>query len=137
MSDEEKINFYSGKPRLIHIAANIAMAPALLYLVRLWPWPPTIVHLSVFAITTIIAFRYLIKHWHTPRLIIDDKGLYYGEFYPAESICKTESTLKSLTLTLTEGDETRIKVLNLGWASSDDFKAIHDLIKNRFVADSE
>ena len=95
------------------------------------------VHLSVFAITTIIAFRYLKKHWHTPRLIIDDKGLYYGELYPAESICKTESTLKSLTLTLTEDDQTRVKVLNLGWASNDDFKTIHDLIKNRFVSDSE
>lgn len=137
MNDEEKLTFYSSKPRLIHIAANIALAPVLLYLIRVWPWPPTIVHLCVFAITTIIALRYLIRHWHTPRLIIDNKGLYFGQFYPAETIRKTESTLRTITLTLEEDGQIRVKTLNFRWASSDDFQVIDDLVKNRFNPDSE
>ena len=33
--------FYSSKPRIvIHMAINIAIAPVLLYLVGVWPWPP-------------------------------------------------------------------------------------------------
>ena len=68
--------FYSSKPRVIHMAINIGIAPALLYLVGLWPWPPTLPHYITFFITGLIGMRYAKQRLHQPRLALDDKGLY-------------------------------------------------------------
>ena len=50
--------FYSSKPRTIHVAVNIALAPVLLYLLGIWPWPPTLPHYITFFITGLIGMRY-------------------------------------------------------------------------------
>ena len=132
MNDAQTIQFYSSKPRLIHMAANIALAPILLYLVGIWPWPPTLPHYITFAITGLIAMRYARQRWHQPRLVIDAQGLRCGEFYPWESIRNVETVMRAFKLTLLEDGKVRQKVLNLGWASNDDFKAIVQLLGERF-----
>ena len=81
-------------------------------------------HFIVFAITAIIAFRYLRERWRAPRLTLDDKGLHYGKFYPAETILKAESTMRALRLTVIEDGEVNEKTISLGWASNKDIKSI-------------
>ena len=133
MNEPQPIQFYSSKPRLLHMAANIGLAPVLLYLVGIWPWPPTLPHYITFAITGLIAMRYARQRWRQPRLVIDDRGLTCGEFYSWESIRHVQTVMRALKLTLMLDDgQVRQKVLNLGWASNDDFKTIVRLITERF-----
>ena len=138
MSEAQTIQFYSSKPRLIHVAINIALAPVLLYLVGIWPWPPTLPHYITFGITGLIGMRYARVRWHQPRLIIDDRGLTCGEFYPWESIRHLQTVMRAFKLTLMQDDgQVRQKVLNLGWASNDDFKTIVRLLTERFEQQAE
>ena len=138
MNDEQPIQFFSSKPRLVHMAINIGLAPVLLYLVGIWPWPPTLPHYITFAITGLIAMRYARQRWHRPRLIIDERGLTCGEFYPWESIRHIQTVMRAFKLTLMQDDgKVRQKVLNLGWASNDDFKTIVRIISERFQYHSE
>ncbi|MGD2172295.1 MAG: hypothetical protein PVI79_03835 [Gammaproteobacteria bacterium] len=138
MNEPQTIRFYSSKPRLIHMAVNIALAPALLYLVGFWPWPPTLPHFITFAITGLIAMRYARARWRQPRLVIDDRGLTCGEFYPWESIRHLQTVMRAFKLTLMQDDgQVRQKVLNLGWASNDDFKTIVRLLTERFEQQAE
>ena len=58
MSLDKPVEFYSSKPRVIHMAFNIALAPVLLYLIGVWPWPPTLPHYITFLITGLIGMRY-------------------------------------------------------------------------------
>jgi hypothetical protein len=132
MTENEPIKFYSSKPRLIHMAINIAVAPILLYLLGVWPWPPSTPHYIVFAITMLIAIHYLRQRWHTPRLVLDDKGLFCGAFYPAENIYRADATLRSVQLTLLKDGKVKQKIVSLGWAGRDDYKAIVQLLSERF-----
>ena len=133
MSERQPIQFFSSKPRLLHVAANIALAPALLYLVGLWPWPPTLPHYITFGITGLIAMRYARMRWHQPRLVIDERGLTCGAFYPWESIRHVQTVMRAFKLTLMHDDGTvSQKVLNLGWASNDDYKKIIALVTENF-----
>ena len=132
MNGDRPIEFYSSKPRLVHMALNIALAPVLLYLVGIWPWPPTLPHYITFAITGLIAHRYARLRWNQPRLIVDRRGLTCGEFYSWESLHQVQTVMRALKLTLLQDGEVRQKTLNLGWASNDDFKAIVRLISERF-----
>ena len=132
MSDDQAIQFYSSKPRLVHMALNIALAPVLLYLVGIWPWPPTLPHYITFAFTGLIGHRYARQRWNQPRLIVDERGITCGEFYAWESIHQVQTVMRALKLTLMRDGEMKQKVLNLGWASNDDFKTIVQLIATRF-----
>ena len=136
MNDDQPIEFYSSKPRLVHMAVNIALAPVLLYLVGIWPWPPTLPHYITFAITGLIAHRYARLRWNQPRLIVDRRGLTCGEFYSWESIRQVQTVMRALKLTLMRDGEVKEKAINLGWASNDDFKAIVQLISERFAEKS-
>ena len=124
--------FYPSKPRVIHMAINIALAPVLLYLLGIWPWPPTLPHYVTFFITGLIGMRYARQRLGQARLALDDKGLYCGEFYPAESIRNVQTVMRALKLTLLQDGEVREKIINLGWASNDDFKTIVQLVSKRF-----
>ena len=132
MNATDQIIFYSSKPRLLHMAANILIAPALLYLVGLWAWPPTMPHYITFFITGLIAMRYVKQRWSSPRLVFDSEGFYCREYYPAESIQKVEPVLRSIRLSLLKDGESKDKVVSLGWASNDDFKTIINLAVDRF-----
>lgn len=132
MNQEPSAVFYSSKPRVIHMAVNIAIAPVLLYLVGLWPWPPTLPHYVTFFITGLIGMRYAKLRLGQPRLVLDDKGLYCNEFYPNENIRSVTTAMRALKLTLVEDGGVREKVISLGWASNDDFKAIVELLTKRF-----
>ena len=132
MTDSESVKFYSSKPRLIHMAANILFAPILLYLLGVWAWPPTLPHYIVFAITLLVALNYLRQRWHTPRLVLDEKGLFCGAFYPAENIYRADATLRSVQLTVLKDGKVKQKVVSLGWASREDYKAIVQLLSERF-----
>lgn len=137
MSKDEPIQFYSSKPRLVHMALNIALAPALLYLVGIWPWPPTTPHYITFGITGLIAMRYARMRWHQPRLVVNDDGIYCGRFYPWDSIRNMQTVMRALRMTLmTEEGRVKDKVLNLGWASNDDFKIIVQVIAERYALHS-
>ena len=132
MTDSETIKFYSSKPRLIHMAANILFAPILLYLVGIWSWPPTAPHYIVFAITLLMAVHYLRQRWHTPRLVLDDKGLLCGSFYSAENIYRADPTLRSVQLTILKDGKVKQKIVSLGWANKNDYRAIVQLLSERF-----
>jgi hypothetical protein len=132
MTASDPIMFYSSKPRLIHMAANILFAPILLYLVGVWPWPPTAPHYIVFAITLLIAVHYLRQRWHKPRFVLDDKGLFCGKFYASENIYRADATLRSVQLTLLEDGKIKQKVVSLGWASREDYKTMIQLLSERF-----
>ncbi|MDH3859022.1 MAG: hypothetical protein OEV07_13605 [Gammaproteobacteria bacterium] len=132
MSDEATHLYYSSKPRLIHMALNIAFAPVLLYLLGVWAWPPVLPHYIVFAITSLMALHYARKRWTAPRLVLDEKGLYCGSFYPAENIYRAEGSIRSVTLTVLTDGKVKEKIISLGWASRDDYKAIVQLLSERF-----
>ena len=55
MNDETRHVFYASKPRILHMALNIAIAPVLLYLLGAWKWPPVLPHYIVFAMTSLMA----------------------------------------------------------------------------------
>ena len=130
--DGEAHIFYSSKPRTIHMAVNIAIAPVLLYLLGIWAWPPTLPHYITFFITGLIGMRYAKQRLGQARLALDEKGLYCGEFYPAESIRNVQTMMRALKLTVMQDGAVKEKVINLGWASNDDFKAIVQLLGERF-----
>ena len=114
------------------MAFNIWIAPALLYLIGVWAWPPTMPHYITFFIAGLIAVRYVKQRWGSPRMVFDSEGLYCGEYYPAKSIQKVEPAMRALKLSLIRDGETKDKVISLGWASSDDFKTIVKIAHDRF-----
>jgi len=129
---EKPIEFYSSKPRVIHMALNIALTPVLLYLFKIWSWPPTLPHYITFLITGLIGMRYAKHRLGQPRLALGEEGLYAGEFYPNESIRNVETVMRALKLTLEEDGVIKEKVISLGWASNDDFATIVQLLTERF-----
>ena len=124
--------FYSSKPRLVHVAINIALAPVLLYLVGVWSWPPVPQHYIVFFVFVLIAVNYAHRRWRVPRLVLDERGLTCGKFYADASIYRAEPSLRSVTLTLVEDDQIKTRVVSLGWASAEDCRAIQQLLYERF-----
>jgi len=132
MSENSKQVFYASKPRILHMAANIAFAPLLLYLLGAWSWPPQLPHYIVFAITALMALHYSRRHWNTPRLELDETGLKCGAFYPADNIYKAEPALRSVALTILKDGKVKEKIISLGWASREDYKAILALLTERF-----
>ena len=133
METEQPIQFFSSKPRLVHMAFNIALAPALLYLVGFWPWPPTTPHYITFGITGLIAMRYARMRWHQPRLLVNHEGIYCGTFYPWESIRKMQTVMRALKITVMQDDgRVKDKVINLGWASNADFKLIVQTLTDHY-----
>ena len=124
--------FYSSKPRVVHVASNIALAPILLDLAGLWAWPPVLPHYIVFAITFLMAGQYARVRWHAPRLVLDDKGLFCGKFYPIDTIYRAEVAMRAIRLTVLVDGRVTQKTLGLGWASNDDFKKIVELLTTRF-----
>ncbi len=132
MNVETQHIFYSSKPRVIHMALNIALAPLLLYLLGAWAWPPAIPHYIVFVITGLMALHYVRRRWTAPRLALDEKGLHCGSFYPVENIYRAEGSIRSVTLTLLKDGKVKEKIISLGWASREDYKTIVQLLSDRF-----
>jgi len=104
MNAAAKHMFYSSKPRVIHMALNIALAPGLLYFLGVWAWPPILPHFIVFAITGLMALHYTRQRWTRPRLVLDETGLHCGNFYPLENIYKAEGTIRSVKHPFGEAD---------------------------------
>ncbi len=132
MVSETKHVFYASKPRTVHMALNITLAPLLLYLLGAWSWPPQLPHYIVFAITALMGLHYARRHWSTPRLVLDDSGLQCGNFYAADNIYKAEPAIRSVVLTILKDGKVKEKILSLGWSSRDDYKAIVQLLGERF-----
>jgi len=132
MKSEKQIVFYSSKLRVIHMALNITLAPVLLYLFKIWSWPPTLPHYVTFLITGLIGMRYAKHRLGRPRLALDEEGLYADKFYPTESIRNVQTVMRTLKLTLEENGVIKEEIINLGWASNDDFATIVQLLTERF-----
>jgi hypothetical protein len=132
MNDQTKHIFYSSKPRVIHMALNIALAPLLLYLLGAWAWPPVIPHYIVFAISGLMALQFARQRWTVPRLVLDESGLTCGVFYPTDNIYKAEGSIRSVTLKMLKDGKLKEKVISLGWASREDYKTIVQLLSERF-----
>jgi len=132
MDSDSKQLFYASKPRILHMAANIALAPLLLYLLGAWSWTPQIPHYIVFAITALMALHYARRHWSTPRLALDETGLTCGDFYAAENIYKVEPAIRSIVLTILQDGKVKQKIVSLGWSSRADYKVIVQLLGERF-----
>jgi hypothetical protein len=131
-ADSEQQVFFSSKPRLVHMAINIAVAPFLLYLLGAWTWPPVLQHYIVFTITFLMAVHYARQRWQLPRLVLDANGLTCGRFYPADNIYRAEPSLRSVTLTVLADGRVKNKIISLGWASREDCQAIQQLLASRF-----
>lgn len=134
-STAEKAYFFS-RPRLIHIASNIALSPILLYLIGLWPWPPTLPHLIVFAITGIIAVRYVKKRWTTPQMVIDENAIHCGGVYPFEDIVKVEQVMRSLRITMRTEQQEATSVVSLNWSKATDLEEILQIVNERACVNS-
>ena len=132
MNAAAKHMFYSSKPRVIHMALNIALAPVLLYFLGVWAWPPILPHFIVFAITGLMALYYTRQRWTMPRLVLDETGLHCGNFYPLENIYKAEGTIRSVKLTVLKDGKVKEKIISLGWASAEDCRIIKQLLSERF-----
>ena len=132
MKTESKHVFYSSKPRVVHMALNIALAPLLLYLLGAWSWPPLLPHYIVFAITALMALHFARKRWSTPRLVLDETGLQCGDFYAADDIYKADTAMRSVVLTILRDGKVKEKIISLGWASRDDYRTIVQLLGERF-----
>ena len=128
MSNELPAKFYSSKTRLVHTAINIGLAPALLYILKIWPWPPTMVHLVVFAVTTTIGVRFARMRWGIARLVIDDVGIHtnYGVF-EKDKIVSLKPQFGSLQVVHNTDQGQKEDKIKLTWASSDDLKKIFEL----------
>jgi len=135
MNTDSKHVFYASKPRILHMAANIAFAPILLYLLGAWSWPPSLPHYIVFAITALMALHYARRHWSTPRLVLDETGLQCGDFYAADDIYKADAAIRSVVLTVLRDGKVKEKIISLGWASRDDYRSIMQLLGDRFQRD--
>jgi len=132
INNETKQIFYSSKPRVVHMALNITLAPVLLYLLGAWAWPPSLPHYIVFTITALMGLQYARSRWIAPRLVLDDDGLYCGAFYATGNIYKAEGSLRSVTLTILKEGKVKEKIVSLGWASREDYRAIIQLLSQRF-----
>ena len=132
MDNESKQVFYASKLRTLHMAANITLAPLLLYLLGAWAWPPQLPHYIVFAITALMALHYSRRHWTTPRLILDESGLQCGAFYATDNIYKATPAIRSVVLTILKDGKVKDKVVSLGWSSREDYKIIIALLSERF-----
>jgi hypothetical protein len=124
--------FYASKPRILHMAANIALAPVLLYLLGAWSWPPQLPHYIVFVITILMALHYARRHWSTPRLVLDDSGLHCGAFYASDNIYRATPAIRSVVLTVLKDGKVKDKVISLGWSSREDYRTIVSLLSERF-----
>jgi len=127
------VSFYPGKKQLMPVAFNIAIAPMLLYLFRLWPWPPTVLHAGVFMLTSIMAVRYVKHHLQKARMVIDDRGIHCGKFYPAESIRGVKPYMRALKIWVDIDGNEKEKVINLWWASKEDLQAIFQQTAERYT----
>ena len=132
MDNESKQVFYASKLRTLHMAANITLAPLLLYLLGAWAWPPQLPHYIVFSITALMALHYSRRHWKTPRLVLDESGLQCGDFYAADNIYKATPAIRSVVLTILKDGKVKDKVVSLGWSSREDYKIIIALLSERF-----
>jgi len=135
MNTESRHVFYASKPRILHMAFNITLAPILLYLLGAWSWPPLLPHYIVFAITALMALHYARRRWSTPRLVLDESGLQCGDFYAANDIYKAEPAIRSVVLTVLRDGKVKDKVISLGWSSRDDYRVIVQLLGERFQRD--
>ena len=129
---QSSISFYPGKKQLIPLAFNIAVAPMLLYLFGLWPWPPTVLHMAVFALTIIMAVRYVKYHLQKARMVIDDSGIHCGKFYPADSIRAVKPYMRALKVWVDIDGNEKEKVINLWWASKEDLQVIFQQASERY-----
>lgn len=132
MTDNTEYRFYWSRIHLVHMAVNIALAPALLYLLGFWSWPPQLSHIFTFVITTLIALRYAQTRWLQPKLVLNEQGLTCGKFYPADIIYQATPSVRSIALTLFSDNELRRKEIHLGWASNQDRQTIKQLLADRF-----
>jgi hypothetical protein len=129
---QNSVSFYPGKKQLIPVAFNIAVAPMLLYLFRLWPWPPTVLHMAVFALTSIMAVRYVKYHVQKARMVIDDFGIHCGKSYPADSIRAVKPYMRALKVWVDIDGKEKEKVINLWWVSKEGLQAIFQQASERY-----
>jgi hypothetical protein len=132
MNKPSTVSFFASKPRVVHMALNIALAPVLLYLLGVWAWPPVLPHYIVFVISGLMALQYARRRWKAPRLVLNEEGLYCDAFYPTDTIYRAEASLRSVTLTILKDGEVKEKIIALGWASKEDYRSIVQLLSERF-----
>ena len=133
MSEQKTVAFFPGKTQLMPVTFNIAVAPFVLYLIGIWPWPPTVWHLGVFGVTTVIAVRYLRTRLARPGLILDEKGIHYGgRSYVDTEIEGVKPYMRALKIRVSQDGNVSEKVINLWWASREDVQAIISLVSQRY-----
>ena len=132
MSANPPATFYPGKLRLIHIAINLALLPLLLYLFKIWSWPPALIHMSVFALSAMMALRFYRVRAGKPRLVFDDAGIHVEVSYACADIRGVKPTIGALKLRMDEEGGAKDHVINLWWASKADLQEISRLAVERY-----
>lgn len=134
MNEKNPVIFYPGKAQLIQVAVNIAISPLLLYLFRIWPWPPTTVHLGAFFLTTILAFRFYQSQLQRPKLVFDEPGIISSKTYAAKDIVGVKPYMRALRIWVMIDGIEKEKVVNLWWASKEDLQRIFAIACERYKA---
>jgi hypothetical protein len=132
MSDNPPIVFYPGKIRLFHIAINLALMPLLLYLFKIWAWPPTVVHMAVFGLSAMMALRFYRVRAGKPRLMFDDAGIHGEVSYTSADIRGVKPTLGALRLRVDGEGGHGEHLINLWWASKADLREIFAIAVERY-----
>ena len=132
MNEKNPVIFYPGKAQLMQVAVNIAISPLLLYLFRIWPWPPTTVHLGAFFLTTILALRFYQSQKQRPKLVFDEPGIISSKTYAANDIVGVKPYMRALRIWVMIDGREKEKVVNLWWASKEDLQRIFATASERY-----
>jgi hypothetical protein len=125
--------FFMSKRKLIHFALNLALAPAILYVFRIWPWPPAPVHLAVFGITSVMAIKFYMHNRKQPKLIADSTGIQ-GKFFVERDSIKDISLHGNLLKFSTESNgHYEERSMRLWWAEVGELEFILSELKNGYL----
>lgn len=132
MNEKNPVIFYPAKIQLIPVALNIAISPFLLYLFRLWPWPPTTIQLGAFFLTGILALRFYRAQMQNPKLVFDEPGIISSKTYAANDIVGVKPYMRALRIWIMVDGREKDEVINLWWAGKEDLQRIFAIASERY-----
>jgi hypothetical protein len=126
--------FFMSRRKLIHFALNLALAPAILYVFRVWPWPPAPIHLAVFGITTVMALKFYQHNRKQPKLIADSSGIRGKFFVERDSIRNISLQGNLLKFTTESNGLSEERSMRLWWAEVAELDFILSELKNDYLS---
>ena len=106
------------------MALSIALLPTLLYLFRIWDFPPSAHHSIAFGLSTIAGFIYLVKNWRVVQFVLAEDHCSCKETVLYRDIDAMKPKAAEITLVIKAADGHDIVNFDMRWASRSDFKYI-------------